>query len=50
MKAKLFPAALVALTITSACAQATALSSVKTRGILKFEKGFPTEETARKLF
>jgi len=51
MKANLIPAALAALTLTSACAQTTTLSSVKTRiGTLKFEKGFPTEEAARKLF
>lgn len=40
-----------AFTITSAHAQTTTPDSVKTRiGDLKFEKGFPTEETTKKLF
>jgi len=52
MKAKLLTAALVgALAITSAHAQDTTAASVKTRvGTLKFEKGFPTEETKQKVF
>jgi hypothetical protein len=40
-----------AFTITSAHSQTTTPDSVKTRiGDLKFEKGFPTEETTKKLF
>ncbi|HMG05113.1 MAG TPA: hypothetical protein VK581_06595, partial [Chthoniobacterales bacterium] len=40
-----------ALTIASAHAQTTTPDSVKTRiGDLKFEQGFPTEETTHKLF
>jgi hypothetical protein len=39
------------LSITSAYAQNTTPDSVKTRvGDLKFERGFPTEKTTRKLF
>jgi hypothetical protein len=39
-----------ALSITSAYAQTTP-DSVETRiGTMKFERGYPTEETARKLF
>ena len=52
MKTRLITAALAsALTITSAHAQTTTPESVKTcLGTLKFEKGFPTEETKRKVF
>src|SRR5512132_1028344 len=40
-----------AFTITSVQSQTTTPESVKTRiGDLKFEKGFPTEETTKKLF
>src|SRR5687767_1454615 len=42
---------LAVLTLSSAHAQTTTPDSVKTRlGALKFEKGFPTEETKRKVF
>ena len=49
---RLIAAALAAaLTITRAHAQTTTPDSVKTRiGDLKFEQGFPTEETTRKVF
>src|SRR6187431_1057622 len=40
-----------ALAITSAHSQTTTPDSVKTRiGTMSFERGFPTEETAQKLF
>src|SRR4030095_4536547 len=50
MKIKLMTATLAgALSITSAPAQTTTPDSVKTRiGDLKFEQGFPTEETTQK--
>jgi hypothetical protein len=52
MKASHLPILLAAaFTITSAHSQTTTPDSVKTRvGDLKFERGYPTEETARKLF
>jgi hypothetical protein len=52
MKTKLITAALAAaFTITSAHAQTTTPDSVKTRlGTLKFERGYPTEETKKKVF
>jgi hypothetical protein len=50
-KTGLCAALAAALAITSAHAQTTTPDSVKTRiGDLKFEKGFPTEETTKKLF
>src|SRR5664279_933265 len=40
-----------AFTITDAHSQTTTSSSVKTRiGTLKFERGYPTEETKKKVF
>jgi len=52
MKYKLIVAALAAaFTITTAYTQTTTPDSVETRiGTMKFEKGFPAEETTRKLF
>lgn len=52
LTSKLISAALAAsFTITSAHSQTTTPDSVKTRvGDLKFEQGFPTEETVRKVF
>ena len=52
MRPKLITAALAAaFTFTGAHAQTTTPNSVQTRiGTLKFERGYPTEETTRKLF
>ena len=52
MKRRLIAAELAgAVSITSAHAQTTTPDRVKTRlGDLKFERGFPTEETKREVF
>jgi len=51
MKRRLISAALVAAFVTGAHAQTTTPNNVKTRiGDLKFERGYPTAETTRKVF